>query len=101
MFKNEKGFTLVEMLVVLMIISVLIILIVPNLSNQTKEVNNKGCDALEAVVQAQVNSFYLENNKYPKDTSEMVKENYLKSKQQSCPNKKKIVIKDGVVTSEK
>lgn len=101
MLKNQKGFTLVEMLVVLMIISVLIILIVPNLSNQTKQVNNKGCDALVAVVQAQVNSYYLENNKYPKNTTEMIKENFLKKEQKSCPNKKKVIIKDGVVSSEK
>src|SRR5699024_11489782 len=54
MFKNNRGFTLIEMLIVLMIISVLIMLIVPNLSGKTKEVNDKGCDALVSVVQTQV-----------------------------------------------
>lgn len=41
MFKNERGFTLIEMLIVLMIISVLIILIVTNLSGKSEEVNEK------------------------------------------------------------
>ncbi|MBD1222742.1 prepilin-type N-terminal cleavage/methylation domain-containing protein [Virgibacillus halodenitrificans] len=46
MLKNNRGFTLIEMLIVLMIISVLIILIVPNLSGKSKQVHDKGCEAL-------------------------------------------------------
>ena len=37
-----KGFTLVEMLVVLLIISVLLLLFVPNLTKQKDAVNDKG-----------------------------------------------------------
>src|SRR5699024_4249055 len=65
MLKNNKGFTLIEMLIVLMIISVLIILSVPNLGGKSKEVNDKGCDALVSVVQAQVDAYYLDNGNYP------------------------------------
>lgn len=50
MKRNEKGFTLVEMLIVIAIISVLIILFIPNLTGKTKDVNDKGCEALVHLV---------------------------------------------------
>ncbi|MDY0405588.1 competence type IV pilus major pilin ComGC [Virgibacillus sp. 179-BFC.A HS] len=65
MFRNQKGFTLIEMLVVLMIISVLIILIVPNITKRTGNVNEKGCEALVSVVQSQVEAYRLDENKLP------------------------------------
>ena len=45
-FKNEEdGFTLIEMLLVLLVISVLIILIIPNIAAQSRNVQDTGCDA--------------------------------------------------------
>ncbi|MGY0692930.1 competence type IV pilus major pilin ComGC [Virgibacillus sp. FSP13] len=89
MFKNQKGFTLIEMLIVLMIISVLIILIVPNLGKKGQEVNSKGCEALVSVVQAQVDAHYLEKNKYPTSLQNMVDE-YITKEQITCPSNKKL-----------
>ena len=43
--KLQKGFTLIEMLIVLMIISILLLIAVPNMSKNTKVANEKGCDA--------------------------------------------------------
>ncbi|WP_067730399.1 competence type IV pilus major pilin ComGC [Oceanobacillus damuensis] len=86
MFKNDKGFTLIEMLIVLMIISVLIILIVPNLGDKGSEVHSKGCDALVGVVQAQVDAYYIEKNQFPADLGELVDEGYINEEQKSCPN---------------
>lgn len=45
-FKNEQGFTLVEMLIVLAVISILILLIVPNAITILGTANDQGCDAL-------------------------------------------------------
>ncbi|GAA0435978.1 MAG: competence type IV pilus major pilin ComGC [Bacillota bacterium] len=83
---DNKGFTLIEMLIVLMIISVLIILIVPNLSEKSKDVNSKGCKALVAVVQAQVDTVYAESGIYPTSLDAMVPK-YIKEEQKSCSNK--------------
>lgn len=88
LFKDNAGFTLIEMLIVLLIISVLIILIVPNLSNSSKDINDKGCDALVAVVQSQVNLYYLENRAYPTDLDALVSNNYITSDQTKCSNDK-------------
>jgi len=44
--KNEKGFTLVEMLIVLAVISVLVLLIIPNAITILSTANEQGCEAL-------------------------------------------------------
>ncbi len=48
--KKCKGFTLLEMIVVVMIISILFLLTVPNVSKIMNSVESVGCDALLKVV---------------------------------------------------
>ena len=43
--KNEKGFTLIEMMIVLLIISVLILIAIPNVTKHSKSIDAKGCAA--------------------------------------------------------
>ena len=57
-----KAFTLVEMLVVLLIISVLLLLFVPNLTKQKEAVNDKGKAAVVKVVESQAELYSLNNN---------------------------------------
>ncbi len=45
MIKNQKGFTLIEMMIVMIIISVLVLLVIPNASSVLTTANEKGCDA--------------------------------------------------------
>ncbi|WP_339228112.1 competence type IV pilus major pilin ComGC [Oceanobacillus sp. FSL K6-2867] len=85
MFNNNRGFTLIEMLIVLLIISVLIILIVPNLGDRSNEVHSKGCEALVTIVQGQVDVYYMENNSYPNSLDALVSD-YLTEDQLTCPN---------------
>lgn len=94
MLKKESGFTLIEMLIVLLIISVLIILIVPNLSNSSKGIDDQGCEALISVAQAQVNLFHLENRTYPVSLQELVTAGYLTDKQTQCTNNENLIIND-------
>ncbi|MFD1038473.1 competence type IV pilus major pilin ComGC [Virgibacillus byunsanensis] len=96
-YKNEKGFTLIEMLIVLMIISVLIILIVPNLSTKSEEVYEKGCKALIAVVQAQTDAYFLENSSYPETLDNLVSNNYITIEQKTCPNGDTLKIDGGTI----
>lgn len=98
MNSNEKGFTLIEMLVVLVIISVLIILIIPNLSGKTKEVHNKGCEALKSLVQAQADSYHLDNGTQVNSLNTLVAGNYIEESQKTCPNKKILTITAGKVS---
>ncbi|HEL1605498.1 TPA: prepilin-type N-terminal cleavage/methylation domain-containing protein [Streptococcus suis] len=58
-----KGFTLVEMLVVLGIISLLLLLFVPNLSQQKDAIQKKGNAAVVKVVESQMELYELEYDK--------------------------------------
>ncbi|HEL1711137.1 TPA: prepilin-type N-terminal cleavage/methylation domain-containing protein [Streptococcus suis] len=57
-----KGFTLVEMLVVLGIISLLLLLFVPNLSQQKDAIQKKGDAAVVKVVESQMELYELEHD---------------------------------------
>ncbi|KXT74465.1 Late competence protein ComGC, access of DNA to ComEA [Streptococcus sp. DD10] len=57
-----KAFTLVEMLVVLLIISVLMLLFVPNLTKQKEAVKDKGHAAVIKVVESQAELYNLNHD---------------------------------------
>jgi competence protein ComGC len=90
--KNEKGFTLIEMMIVLLVISVLLIITVPNITKHNSKINSKGCEAFIKMVQAQVQSYEIEHKKYPAGTEDLVSEGYLKEGETSCPNGASITI---------
>lgn len=60
LLKNKQGFTLVEMLIVLIIVSVLSLLIIPNIGDTTKEVDKEAQYALSQVVKSQASLYKLE-----------------------------------------
>ena len=57
---KEKGFTLIEMLIVLMVISVLLLIMIPNITKHNSMINDKGCQAFVKTVQAQVKAYEIE-----------------------------------------
>ena len=88
---NEKGFTLIEMLIVLMIISVLILITIPNVMKHFQTVDDKGCEAYTNLVQSQVQAYKVEHKKYP-SLQELVAANYLAEGEATCPDGSKISI---------
>ncbi|MGG3469984.1 competence type IV pilus major pilin ComGC [Neobacillus pocheonensis] len=93
---NEKGFTLIEMMIVMLVISVLLIITIPNVAKHNSNINNKGCDAYVKMVQAQVQAYQMEKNKIP-TLDELETAGYLNNK--GCPNGKSVVIdSEGNVT---
>lgn len=97
MLKNQNGFTLIEMLFVLMIISILLILIVPSFSSKSSGIHDQGCDALVQVVQAQAEMYQLNESKKVTDIQELVTLEYITNDQTTCPNGDKLSIKSGIV----
>ncbi|WP_242218749.1 competence type IV pilus major pilin ComGC [Bacillus cereus group sp. BfR-BA-01380] len=87
--KNEKGFTLLEMLLVMVVISVLLLLIIPNVVKQRSSVQGKGCDALVKSVESQVQAYQLEYNKIP-TVDDLYTGKYITSK--TCPKGESITI---------
>lgn len=82
--KNEQGFTLIEMLVVLLIISVLILVTLPNVTKHSAMIDDKGCEAYKKMLEGQMEAYKVENNKYP--TTEQTLATYLGVEALTCPN---------------
>lgn len=99
LLKNQKGFTLIEMLIVMLIITVLIAIAIPNVSKQTSAVDDKGCKAFVQMVQGQVESYRMDLKAIP-TVENLVTEGYLKTGETDCPNGDIIEISTaGIVSS--
>ena len=90
MVKDEKGFTLIEMLIVLFIISILILVTVPNVTKHFSSIDNKGCEAFKSMVQAQVEAYKIDYLEYP-TLNQLEKAGYIE-KDAKCPNGKTVEI---------
>ncbi len=82
----KKGFTLLEMIVVVMIVSVLFILTIPNIAKVLNVVDRKGCEALTKVVDAAVIEYRLEFGEMPGSLDDLVAAGYLDESQRNCTN---------------
>lgn len=98
--KERKGFTLLEMLLVVFIIAALLLLVLPNLINQQNSVTTKTDDAFVTAVQNQVTIYASDNDGDFPDTFDILKEKkYLSKKQADDATKKLDLNKDtGEVT---
>ena len=88
---SESGFTLLEMMIVLLVISVLLLVTIPNVTKHNSTINNKGCEALVKMVEAQVQAYEIDKGVKPATIADL-KEDYLAADQTTCPNGKAIVI---------
>ncbi|HAQ06114.1 MAG TPA: competence protein ComG [Bacillus bacterium] len=96
--KNQKGFTLIEMMIVLLVISVLLIITIPNISKHSTNINTRGCEAYIKMVEAQVQAYKIDKNATPTFT-QLEAEGYLKSAEGKCPDGTAIQISpEGMVT---
>lgn len=95
-FNNERAFTLIEMMIVLLIISVLILVAIPNVTKHSKSIDEKGCKAYVQMVQGQVEAFKMEFKDVEPLKVELVKAGYL-PKEPQCPDGSEINIVEGVV----
>ncbi|MBD1378836.1 competence type IV pilus major pilin ComGC [Metabacillus arenae] len=93
---NEKGFTLIEMLIVLFVISILLLITIPNVTKHHANIQEKGCDGLVNMIQGQAEAFRMNEDKEP-TLAEMQTEDYIKESAPKCPNGKAITITNGVV----
>ena len=76
-----KGFTLIEMLVVLLIISVLLLLFVPNLTKQKDSVKETGNAAVVKVVESQAELYELNHTNDKASLSKLISEGNITKKQ--------------------
>lgn len=99
--KNELGFTLIEMMIVLLVISVLLIITIPNVTKHNSKINNKGCEAFVQMVQAQVQAYEIDKREKPTSIQALIDEKYLNEGENTCPNGANISItSEGKVEAE-
>ncbi|TPR38686.1 competence type IV pilus major pilin ComGC [Apilactobacillus micheneri] len=90
--KKRSGFTLIEMTIVLFIISLLILIIVPNLNGQRKKAESVHNNAMISLVQSQIDAYLIDKGD-DNVTYQSLKDNdYLNSSQISRAEKQGINI---------
>jgi competence protein ComGC len=92
MLKNDKGFTLIEMMIVLLVISVLLFITIPNVTNQSNSINSKGCEAFVHMVEGQVEAYKMDGNALPVTIDTLVTDGYLNENYKACPDGSAITI---------
>src|SRR5699024_1374546 len=71
--------TLIEMLVVLAVITLLLMLIVPNLGTQNETINQKGEEALIKMTDNHIQAYYIDKGEYPENIQDLIVAEYLSS----------------------
>ncbi|ASZ08447.1 competence protein ComGC [Enterococcus thailandicus] len=86
--RKANAFTLIEMLIVLLIISVLILLFVPNLSKYKNHVDKESQAAVVQLVDTQKELYALQNDGKVPTIDELLAEGYIKQEHADVYNKK-------------
>ena len=68
---DKKGFTLVELLVVVVIIGILVALILPNTLRAIGQANTKECASNLRSIDTAIQMFYTENRTWPTATADL------------------------------
>lgn len=93
--KKRAGFTLLEMSIVLFIISLLILIVLPNLAQQRQNANRIHRNAMVSVVQTQVDAYENETGSSSVSLDQLREHNYLTPAQVQKAKKEGIAIVDG------
>jgi competence protein ComGC len=91
----RKGFTMLEMILVIAVLSALLILTVPNIQKVLGIVNRKGCDAQLKIVDTAILEYVIARGDEPQSIGDLVDEGLLNEGQRYCQNHDEIVLDGG------
>lgn len=96
----KKGFTLLEMVIVVCIISILFLLTVPNIQKVLGIVGEKGCSAQVKVIDSAILQYKLEYDEYPGSVSDLISAGLISEEQSVCQSGQTIGIQDGQASAQ-
>ncbi|UQS82495.1 prepilin-type N-terminal cleavage/methylation domain-containing protein [Bombilactobacillus folatiphilus] len=96
--KNHGAFTLIEMVIVLFIISLLLLIIIPNINTQKHSAQSKTDAAFQSTLQTQVDMY---DNDDAVSWDQLEKDNYLSASQTKKAKSEGYTIHDGTVVGPK
>lgn len=96
----KKGFTLLEMVVVLLIGALILLVTIPNIQKTISIAQKRGCDSQLKLVDAAIVEYMLLYDEIPNSIEELIDENLLSEKHQTCQNGQTITIVDGEANLE-
>ena len=76
------------MLLVLLIISVLLILIIPNIAKQTAHIQSTGCEAQVKMINSQIEAYTLKHNRTPSNINDLINDGLIKEGQNNADREK-------------
>lgn len=83
------------MMIVLMIISILLLVSIPNMTKNNDVASEKGCEATIKLLQTQVQAYEIEHNQKVSSLEELKASNYVE--RITCPNNEALDLVNGVV----
>lgn len=78
MIRNEKGFTLIELMVVVLIIGILVAIAIPVFGSAANNARNKACEGNVRTIAGGVAQYQAEYNTIPADVDALVTASFLK-----------------------
>lgn len=96
----KKGFTLVEMIVVIMIIALLMLITIPNIQKVVGIVQKRGCESQVKLVDAAILQYMVDTDEVPTSLEELISKGLISESQRKCQNNKAIYITDGEAYAE-
>lgn len=94
----KRGFTLLEMVIVMAVIVVLFLLTAPNIQNTLSVVNKKGCDAQLKIVDAAILQWQLKHDVVPSSIQQLIDDGFILERQSMCSDGSAILIVNGQAT---
>ncbi|MGI6629229.1 MAG: competence type IV pilus major pilin ComGC [Bacillota bacterium] len=96
--KNERGFTLVELMVVVSILAILSSIAIPRFTGQKQKAEEMKTNADIAILQNAVDMYFFDHGVYPDDTSDLVSAGYLREDPVKNDGDTYDIGPDGIVT---
>lgn len=97
---KRRGFTLIETITTLFIVSLLAMLVIPNVAHIREMASKRQTDAMMNMIQGQISLYFEGTHTDHVNYSELIKTGYLTEAQVDSAEKKKIIIANGQVELE-